>query len=219
MAEPRPLTTNAKARLLNQAEEYFIANPYAPNTDCMKAIGCSLRTATQGRKRGVKKGLIPPSYYDRTTEIEPLTTEGAEKLQEELAKMRGEGGDPLTTEEKLNLLSKFARHASLEGDTKRATDAIMAHTNLEARTTKLSLGPPPPLTRDDKVRWMKLVVDVVGPSILAESIIGTLDLTVFEEELGRLKATHPLLPQVRATFQAAYSPPRDGALEQDEPTP
>lgn len=209
-----------KSRLRLLAEEYLLANPYASTEMICDATRVNPATVTRIRKDLVKRGLIRASIHDWSSpegrsakSLEPegakIDTEGVEKVLAKLEELRTPTGDPLTTEESLQLLSSLARAANTDGNSKLAIDATMAFHRLQDRTTAVQLGPPPPLTDEDKITRMTHLVDVVGPVILASATFRALsaeDLCAFEEELGRLKATHPL-PIDGATVQAAPSSP------------
>ena len=205
-------------------EEYLLTHAEATNATVAAYFGVSERTISRVRSDGIKKGLLQPSYYDHQTEAPEVTTEGAEVIVKELEKMRGLHNEPLTQEEKLSMLAGSARKAAANNNLSLLRDAILAHDKIEARSTTEKLGPGPPLTEEDLIVRTADILDVVGPALTVAAIGRQLPdfLPTFEEELSRLKATHPQVA-TEGSIQPAdsSSPPRGVAqlVEQRPDTP
>lgn len=197
-----------------EVRTYLLGNPYASDAMIVQATGASLATITKVRSKMVQDGIIPKPLMDRTSapvKGEPttkLSTEDADALLTRIAtEARGESGEPLTTEESLSILATLARGAKADGNNKLAIDATLAFHRLQDRTVATQLGPPPPLTDEDKISRMTSLCDVVGPVILAKATHRALsaeDLVAFSEELSRLTATQPR-PTPGASVEATHS--------------
>ena len=181
------------------AKEYLLANPHATNQQVMDATGCKARTVPAARRALISAGLIQPSYYDRRApeSVPPMPTEALAQGQEELRSifndLQGSSETSLTPEEMRNRLSALARRASLEGNAALEINAIQAIARLDSQLgSKTTLGPGPPLTRDDKIARLGLILDICGIDILVEAAQKTFshpDLTQFHLELGRRLVT------------------------------
>lgn len=199
-------------------EEYLLTHPNVTNAEGAAYFGCSERTITRVRQAAIKKGFLTPSYYDHITEEPPpVTTEGAETLRRELEKMRGVGGEPLTDAEALQMLANLARDAAANRQGSMLRDAILAHKKISSDTTQQHLGPPPPLTDEDKVQRTADILDVVGPLLAAAAHLRQPDpsfANAFAEEFHRLQSTqHSVPPQAPCETvtpgEGTLSPPEE----------
>lgn len=195
-------------------EEYLIAHEHASNAEVGAACGVSERTVSTARKDAVTKGLIKPAYRDHRspeTSLETHTPEQSDEILRQLHKIRGISGEPLTQAESLQMLANMAREAFASKNPGLAKDALLAHDKISARASEVDLGLPDPLTTDEKILRTADILDVVGPSIAAHALIRVLSppgRLTFEEEYGRLKATHPLPVETPgAPIQTADSSP------------
>lgn len=192
------ISSRSRVNKTSLAKEYLLGHKYASDREVASAVTCSLSTVRNARRQLREEGLIGRSPYDHSSDT-PLTPEletmGSRELLDELDKRQGVSGEPLTTTEKLHMLSSFARKAGIEEDSKRAIDAIRAHTTVEELTKETKdLGPAEPLTYEEKVMHTIIIFDIAGPSLAAEAALkafeGT-DLTEFCNIIGRHKATAP----------------------------
>jgi hypothetical protein len=190
----------AKIDRRQRIEEYLLTHPNSTNPETAAYFGCSERTITRVRQAAIKKGFLTPSYFDRVSdEPPPVTTEGAEVLRRELEKMRGVSGEPLTDTESLQMLANLARDAAANRQGGMLRDAILAHKKISSDTDQKHLGPPPPLTDEDKIQRTADILDVVGPILAALAHLRQPDpsfANAFAEELHRLQSTqHSVPPQ------------------------
>ena len=178
MAQKSPRRKGA----LQQAKEYLRINPTASNAQVVEALNISIGTVTAARSFLVQTGVIRPSFYDRTSEAatvelpdeRPLGPIIATSTARDLARaqevihqaVEGPAGEPLTAEEQRQRLSAVARSAAATGNFQLEIAAIQALARLDAQLgARDRLGPGPPLTDEDKIHRLYLLLEAVGKRI------------------------------------------------------
>lgn len=167
---------------LQQAKEYLRINPSATNQQVVEALNVSIGTVSAARSFLVQTGVIQRSFYDRSSpQIEgelpedvlpgpTLATSGVSDLEKEMAARAAvekvtlnDTGLPLTAEEQRQRLSTVARNAAITGNFQLEIAAIQALARLDAQIgARDRLGPGPPLTDDDKIHRLSLLLEAVG---------------------------------------------------------
>jgi len=169
---------------LQQAKEYLRINPSATNSQVVEALNVSIGTVSAARSFLVQTGVIQRSFYDRSSpQIEGelpedyipgpvLATSGVSDLEKEMAARAAveaatqNNGLPLTAEEQRQRLSTVARNAAITGNFQLEIAAIQALARLDAQIgARDRLGPGPPLTDDDKIHRLSLILQAVGKRI------------------------------------------------------
>ena len=212
-----------------RARQYLLDHPHDSNQEVAEAIRVGLRTVSYARSHLIKEGIVPPTYFDRT--IKHRAIQVADRVKADPDSKLNQFIDPpinpliekvtshhrvgkLTTEESLDMLADFARHARDDGNFPLAKDAIVAYNRIEATSTETQLGPPPPQTDKDKVSRTTSILDVVGPTIAAHAAVGAFitneDRDSFEEEFARQSVTHPPTKEDRTLISTGDSPTNEG---------
>lgn len=170
---------------LQQAKEYLRINPSATNAQVVEALNVSIGTVSAARSFLVQTGVIQRSFYDRSSpmiegelpeDTAPgpiLATSGVAELEKEIAARQkvadtvvNGSGVPLTAEEQRQRLSTVARNAAITGNFQLEIAAIQALARLDAQIgARDRLGPGPPLTDDDKIHRLSLLLEAVGKRI------------------------------------------------------
>lgn len=170
---------------LQQAKEYLRINPSASNQQVVEALNVSIATVSAARSFLVQTGVISRSFYDRSSptiegelpdESSPgpiLATSGVSDLEQEMAARAAveaatltNTGLPLTAEEQRQRLSTVARNAAITGNYQLEIAAIQALARLDAQIgARDRLGPGPPLTDEDKVHRLSLLIEACGKRI------------------------------------------------------
>jgi len=180
-------------------EEYLIVHRYATNAQVAAACGVSEGTVSNARRDAVKKGLLEPAYFDRSSpplETESPTSTGSvdtvTMVQEAVAAALGRGGKPLDPEESLSMLATMTREAYTKKNFSLVRDCILADAKIREKTEDTNLTIPDPLTDEEFIKHTSDILDCIGPRLAAESICHAFDFSTrlaFEEEFGRIKAT------------------------------
>lgn len=196
---------------------------------------CGLRTVGYAKANLIAEGHVKASYFDRT--IKNRTVKMTERLLEDptsklsqshtnsdtfpVSKTEFQDHD-LTIEESLSMLAGFAKSAEREGNFPLAKDAVMAHRKLKDAFTTTELGPPPPQTDEEKVARTTIILDVVGPTLVATAICQAFNLiedrAAFEEEFARQSVTHPPKDDTRASTLAGDFSNAETHEDQESPS-
>ena len=155
------------------AKEYLLARSgHCSNEECAAAASCSPRTVVRARHELQRLNpLIPPAPRDKHATV-TLSATGAEEIERSLAAIRGDTGAPLDDAEKLQMLAVLARRAYREDNAKLAGDLMTVHTKIrESASEKPTLGPPPPLTRDELIDRTWAILDCAGPDVTAHAAL------------------------------------------------
>lgn len=172
---------------LQQAKEYLRINPTASNAKVVEDLNISVRTVCAARAFLVQTGVIPRSYFDRTSGRKDLTdsladatsgpiegalpTTGVAELEKLAKQVEADLGEPMTPEEQRKRLSAVVRHASNAGNFQLEIAAIQALARLDERIgAKDRLGPGPPLTDEDKVHRLGLLIEACGKRITRKAL-------------------------------------------------
>lgn len=172
-------------------------------------IGVGHNTVNRARAELVEEGLLEKHKHNRPalrTNIivppAPLTPE-----VEEVVSKQASGR--LTVDESLDMLTSFARRGDAEGNLTLSRDAIKEFHKLESQATETILGPPDPLTDEDKIERAWPILDVLGPTLAAHAAVQAFPLTedraAFEEEYARQSATHKPRTEQRADISGITS--------------
>ncbi len=217
-----------------RARQYLLDHPLATTEEVSNAMLVGSRTVSYARSFLIRKGIVPPTYFDRSVEarsipveerastdqnsqlnqyLATLNTETSPSISEEVGKvLTSQQNGKLTTAESLDMLAEFARIARKEGNFPLAKDAIVAYNKIEQGTTEAQLGPPPPQTDTQKVTRITHLLDVVGPTVAAHGICQAFvtieDRRSFEEEFARQSVTHPPTKEDR-TLNSTGEPSND----------
>lgn len=182
-----------------RARQYLKDNPKASLEEVATNMACSRRTVGLQRRHLVESGAVPPNYFDRAVDTRTAKTMANVMNSDKSPEVEGvesqHKGGQLTTEESLEMLTRFARSAEKEGNFPLAKDAINAHDRIAKASSITHLGPPDPQTDTQKVERMTVLLDVVGPVISALALCHAYhtpeDRKLFEEEFSRQSVTHP----------------------------
>jgi hypothetical protein len=179
---------------LAQAKEYLRINPSATTAQVVDALNISPRTVGAARAALVQMGIIPRSYFDHTSGRKPvppapemvrvgetdvivpspgtaLPTSGVAELEALSQTYAGSGNEPLTPEEQRRRLSDVARNAAFAGNFQLEIAAIQALARLDAQIgARDSLGPGPPLTDEDKIHRLGLLIEACGKRITRKAL-------------------------------------------------
>lgn len=167
---------------LQQAKEYLRINPTASNQQVVEALNVSIGTVSAARSFLVQTGVIQRSFFDRSSPViegelpedspsgPVLATSSVGDLEKEMAARAAvdaatmnNSGLPLTAEEQRQRLSTVARNAAATGNYQLEIAAIQALARLDAQIgARDRLGPGPPLTDDDKIHRLSLLLEAVG---------------------------------------------------------
>jgi hypothetical protein len=167
---------------LQAAKEYLRINPSASNAKVVEDLSVSLATVSAARSFLVQTGQISRSFYDRSSPAleppaepapGPIVVTGVDDLEKTFAAREavadashGGAGEPLTPEEQRQRLSNLARQASLTGNFQLEIAAIQALARLDAQIgARDRLGPGPPLTDEDKIHRLSLLIEACGKRI------------------------------------------------------
>jgi len=197
------------AKAIELAKEYLLHHPSASTEEVAKNTGISPRSVTSARKVLVGLGMLGRSPFDHrskpgsrpemgddSTPNGPneaaLPAEPGSDLPNFDRHIAGISDEPLTIEEMKARYSRIARWAGVNKEFNLEIAAIGALARLEQQTgDRNRLGPPPPLTREAKVKRESAIIEACGPSITAESVIVAFDraqIDRFLDELGRYMA-------------------------------
>jgi len=225
-----------------RARMILLDHPDYTNQEVADDAKCGIRTVNYARAQLIKEGIVPASYFDRTTKARTLKVTdrrradpnsklslsvasndtSSEPVSPEVAEVKtAQQSGTLTIEESLERYTKFARDAEAEGNFSLSKDATKAYHELEARSSETILGPPPPQTDEEKVSRTTNILDVVGPTLTATAICQAFilveDRKAFEEEFSRQSVTHPPKDDTRASTLAGDSSDAETAESPESP--
>lgn len=170
----------SRNRKTTRTMDYFFKHPYATNVEAAKACAVSLRTATLSRQKAVASGLIKASFYDHMPKIPKLPTSDTStdesievKGTEELLRLAEEEsrkqGKEWTTVDQLEFMWKIA-HDPTEGTQIRMA-AVSQYNKIKTDVgARDALGPGKPLTEEDKVIRLSLLMQACGKQTVNKAL-------------------------------------------------
>lgn len=188
---------------MQQAKEYLLAYPSATNTQVVDALNLSEKTVSEARRFLIGTGQLEKSFYARrsltlgptpVSDVSVIRTEGPASFlppATDAAEAILTSSD-MDVPERRRRLSELARKARVDGSGQLEIAAIQAIAKLDEQSgTKDRLGPGAPLTRTDKVKRLGVLIEVCGPSIVAEAISISFERSELDkliDEIGRVMA-------------------------------
>lgn len=209
---------------LTLVKEYILLNRGANNGQVMHATHVSMPTVTRARRELIQDGLVQPSRFDHTRrqptfpDIIDVDTplDPNDALKKRLEDFAGHSGEPHSPTEMRRRVSTIAREAALAQNPQLELAAIQNLARLDAQMgDKNALGPGPPLSRDDRISRLSVLLDVCGPSLVAESagIAFKLDeLTTLQAHLT-LEMGRKALPDAPTQETQVQTAPSDGTAD------
>jgi len=174
-----------ESKTLDAAIEYLKANQQATNAEVCYYVGCSPRTAAMARGKLRSIGLDVRANADRVNakkvteavndaalvaEDPSLEVENAGDLINAInTEIGGDISEDASPEEMRSILTRILRNRAL--DPRVRVLAIAQKQKLDFETQdRDSLGPGKPLTREDALTRLTLLITACGPDLLQDAI-------------------------------------------------
>lgn len=202
------------------AREFILRNPTISNEAAVKATGLSERIISKARKELRSLGFAHPLPSDHRSNDTPsieeptrlpadpdkLATQGMAQLMEMVdEETKRQDATELEPPEMRKILARIARAPNSPPQVRIA--AVTAKTKLDAETAdRHSLGPGPPLTREDAIVRLALLLEACGPDIAAEAMerafsIKEADVSV--DAVSPIPSTQESAPPAGRPFEGA----------------
>lgn len=167
-----PQLDDTKPKQIDIARRVVLERPTATLEAQAKLSGTSISTVRKARAELIEEGLLSPSY--RAPLFPPKSTPETtgDKLikslpSEEIGKLLEDYDGSLTPQDMRKILHGIA--ATADNPANRI-QAIIAIARLDAQEGKRdTLGPGPPLTDDDKVHRLSLLLEACGKTLAREA--------------------------------------------------
>jgi len=148
-------------------KRYLKANPLATNEQVAKALHVSARLVTLARAELALDGTPVRAASDYTsafskiedTEIKSLETQGAKAFMDAASLQERQIGRPLTLEEQVEILSRLIRDPMASPQTVGGLITVLQRIKPD---TKNQIGPRDPLSFEDKVKRLSLLIQACG---------------------------------------------------------
>lgn len=165
----------SKAARRTLVKRYLKANPLATNEQVAKALHVSARLVTLARAELALDGTPIRAASDYTSafaqtedsEIKGLEAQGAKALMDAVKAQERATGKPVTLDEQIDILSRIIRDPMASPQTVGGLITVLQRIKPD---TKQRVGPADPLSFDDKVKRLSLLIQACGLEITQSAL-------------------------------------------------